>query len=110
MHCNTINPDIDPLDPLYEDDNTVNENNIDGTTVVNDSELDALYLEQICKLFVGAAHTAKSVINATSDAHQQYSQAHYEKQPYHTSILSGIGWVKELLTGHPDRIQCELGV
>jgi hypothetical protein len=92
MRHNTIDPDIDPLDPPDEDDDTVNENDIDSTTAVNDSELDALYLEQICKLFVGAAHTAKSVINATSDVHQQYSQAHYEKQPYHTSILSGIGW------------------
>jgi hypothetical protein len=34
----------------------------------------------------------------------------YVKQPYHTSILSGEGWVQELLTGHPKRIQCELGV
>ena len=31
-------------------------------------------------------------------------------QPYHTSILSGEGWVMELLNGHPDRIRCELGV
>ncbi|KAF8881079.1 hypothetical protein BD779DRAFT_1413448, partial [Infundibulicybe gibba] len=31
-------------------------------------------------------------------------------QPYHTSALSGYGWVLELLTGHPDRIRCELGV
>ncbi|KAG2746885.1 hypothetical protein P692DRAFT_201670315, partial [Suillus brevipes Sb2] len=32
------------------------------------------------------------------------------KQPYHTSALSGIGWVNKLLTGHPHRIRCELGV
>jgi len=31
-------------------------------------------------------------------------------QPYHTSILSGEGWVMELLNGHPNRIHCELGV
>ena len=24
--------------------------------------------------------------------------------PYHTSILSGQGWVEELLNGHPERI------
>lgn len=34
----------------------------------------------------------------------------YEKQPYHTSILSGEAWVQELLNGHPKRIRCELGV
>jgi hypothetical protein len=28
----------------------------------------------------------------------------------HTSSLSGIAWVTELLTGHPERIKCELGV
>ena len=30
--------------------------------------------------------------------------------PYHTSILSGEGWVKELCNGHPERIQTELTV
>jgi hypothetical protein len=30
--------------------------------------------------------------------------------PYHTSILSGAAWVAELLTGHPERIRCELGM
>jgi hypothetical protein len=30
--------------------------------------------------------------------------------PYHTSALSGEGWVHELLTGHPKRIRNELGV
>jgi len=33
-----------------------------------------------------------------------------EPEPYHTSILTGEGWVLELLTGHPERIHCELGV
>ena len=32
------------------------------------------------------------------------------REPYHTSILTGEGWVMELLSGHPDRIRCELGV
>jgi hypothetical protein len=32
------------------------------------------------------------------------------KEPYHTSILTGSGWVMELLAGHPERIRCELGV
>jgi hypothetical protein len=30
--------------------------------------------------------------------------------PYHTSVLTGAGWVHELLSGHPERIRNELGV
>jgi len=30
--------------------------------------------------------------------------------PYHTSILSGAGWMTELLNGHPERIRTELAV
>ena len=37
-------------------------------------------------------------------------EARSDPQPYHTSILSGAGWLTELLLGHPDRIRCELGV
>jgi hypothetical protein len=33
-----------------------------------------------------------------------------QPEPYHTSILTGDAWVMELLTGHPERIRCELGV
>jgi hypothetical protein len=33
-----------------------------------------------------------------------------ERIPYHTSALTGIQWVIELLEGHPERIRCELGV
>ena len=32
------------------------------------------------------------------------------KEPYHTSILTGEGWIIVLLSGHPNHIQCELGV
>ena len=35
---------------------------------------------------------------------------YYSKMPYYTSVLSGYGWVLELLNGHPERIQTELGV
>ena len=31
-------------------------------------------------------------------------------QAYHTSLLTGEGWVRELLAGHPECICCKLGV
>ncbi|KAJ7054235.1 hypothetical protein C8F01DRAFT_968295, partial [Mycena amicta] len=34
----------------------------------------------------------------------------YWKQDYHTSALSGRGWLDELIHGHPDRIKSELGM
>ena len=34
----------------------------------------------------------------------------YDKTPYHTSALTGAGWVHELLNGHPEHIHNELGV
>lgn len=37
-------------------------------------------------------------------------QSMFTKEPYHTSILTGEGWVMELLAGNERRIHCELGV
>jgi hypothetical protein len=34
----------------------------------------------------------------------------FNKIPYYTSILTGEGWVLELINGHPKCIQSELGV
>ena len=34
----------------------------------------------------------------------------FNKTPYHTSILTGEGWILELLNGHPKWIHTELGV
>ena len=59
-------------------------------------------LTQYAFLFINIILTA-----VISILHSVYSQ---EPEPYHTSILSGEGWVLELLTGHPERIRCELGV
>ena len=47
-----------------------------------------------------------TILNEISFHHSRY----YDKQPYHTSALSGSAWVLELLTGHPKHIQSELGV
>jgi hypothetical protein len=50
-----------------------------------------------------------TVLAITTEAMELASRM-YEKQAYHTSVLSGHAWVLELLNGHPDRIRCELGV
>ncbi|EGO04534.1 hypothetical protein SERLA73DRAFT_27886, partial [Serpula lacrymans var. lacrymans S7.3] len=39
-----------------------------------------------------------------------HAESMYNKQPYHTSSLTGEAWVQELINGHPDRIRSELGV
>ena len=40
----------------------------------------------------------------------KYYNCYYNKEPYHTSILSGEGWVQELLNGHSKCIHTQLGV
>jgi hypothetical protein len=50
------------------------------------------------------------IITSLIAAVTHYSMGLYNRQGYHTSSLSGIAWVLELLSGHPDRIRCELGV
>jgi hypothetical protein len=49
-------------------------------------------------------------INVLIPAVIQIIQQRYVKQPYHTSVLTGQGWVDELVLGHPLRIRTELGV
>ena len=39
-----------------------------------------------------------------------YAEQVLFKQPYHTSILSGQMWVRELLGGNPQRIKDQLGM
>lgn len=51
-----------------------------------------------------------SVILGACTSLLQIQSALRTREPYHTSILTGEGWVIELLTGHPKRIRCELGV
>jgi hypothetical protein len=50
------------------------------------------------------------LVNSLQEAITNYSRGLYDKRAYHTSALTGHAWVLELLTGHPSRIQCELGV
>jgi hypothetical protein len=53
---------------------------------------------------------AAAVIQVAGDFVRDYYVPHYFRTPYHTSALSGVGWVHELLAGHPQRIWHELGV
>ncbi|KAG2062525.1 hypothetical protein BDR04DRAFT_1170863 [Suillus decipiens] len=39
-----------------------------------------------------------------------YMALFLDKEPYHTSILSGHVWVQELVNRHPDQIKNELGM
>ena len=54
------------------------------------------------------AATAASV--AAAYAVVKYSQAYFNKLPYHNFALTGFTWILELLTGHPKCIHTELGV
>ena len=57
-------------------------------------------LQQYAVLFLSIIMTATAAVLQSLET----------REPYHTSILTGEGWVMELLSGHPDRIRCELGV
>jgi len=56
--------------------------------------------ERVRQLIAAMAYAVQLVGLATT----LYSSPHYWKQDYHTSKLSGVAWVKELLEGHPDQI------
>ncbi|KAF8493005.1 hypothetical protein F5888DRAFT_1595820, partial [Russula emetica] len=53
---------------------------------------------------------AAAVIQVAGEYVRDYYVPRHFRTPYHTSTLSGIGWVHELLAGHPQRIRNELGV
>jgi len=45
----------------------------------------------------------------TMESTEKYA-LHFKKTPFHTSILSGEQWVKELLDGHNERFYNEMGM
>jgi hypothetical protein len=53
-----------------------------------------------------AALIVSVIVSATANILQSL----YDREPYHTSALSGEAWLLELLCGHPNRIRTELGV
>ena len=62
----------------------------------------ALYQKQLNDVVVTVVTSVSQVISLAV----QWK----EPVPYHTSILTGQGWVTELLEGHPEHIWNELGV
>ena len=59
-------------------------------------------IQRYAALFISIIITATAVL-----VDSLFTQV---KEPYHTSILTGEGWIMELLSGHPNCIRCELGV
>jgi len=56
------------------------------------------HLQQYVALFLSI------ILSATTALLESYTT----REPYHTSILTGEGWVMQLLAGHPECICCEL--
>jgi hypothetical protein len=50
------------------------------------------------------------IVNVICGAAITWAEPYYEKRALHTSALTGLGWVDELIEGHPDRIRIALGV
>ena len=57
---------------------------------------------------VVVACLAATVISSLRAAVNTYKKVYYDKTPYHTSVLSGVGWLEALRTGHLERIKTEL--
>ena len=53
---------------------------------------------------------AKIFVQVVGTAALAFGGPLYNKTPYHTSALSGLDWVPELMNGHPEHIQNELRV
>jgi hypothetical protein len=109
MHPNDITTNfnmLDLLDPLDQDDIVIKEHDdsldeeSNHANAVDSNQLDINELHWIDKMFHGAAYVAMAIADAAGQVLQDHTRTHYNKQPYHTSTLSGMAWVNELLTGH----------
>ncbi|KAG6824519.1 hypothetical protein H0H92_006618, partial [Tricholoma furcatifolium] len=56
-----------------------------------------------------AAVLFKLAIGGAALAVSAHAQRYYDKQPIHTSLLTGE-WLKELMTGHPIRFYRQMGM
>jgi hypothetical protein len=69
------------------------------------------YSYEACKEIIqGILKLIQLLVTSLFDLIVATIPGHRNPQKYHTSILSGYAWVLELITGHPNRIRCELGV
>lgn len=63
-------------------------------------------LDQRRQAILGVGVVVSTIVSAAMLAAEDCA----DPMPYHTSALTGEAWVLELLNGHPDCIQCKLGV
>jgi hypothetical protein len=73
-------------------------------SVEDTEQSDLKFLQAIIQFFQHVISLASKVINIAGITVNTYTTTYYDKQPYHTSILTGVGWVNKLLNGHPERI------
>jgi hypothetical protein len=50
------------------------------------------------------------VVVVLLEALSRHLNSFHNRQPFHTSVLTGHAWVRELLSGHPGHICISLGV
>ena len=79
--------------------------NSSGLATSQDSDLDSSSIDSDLLIDIGVIFF-NLIINSTL----QYGISTYDKMAYHTSALTGEMWVLELLNGHPECIQNELGI
>jgi hypothetical protein len=64
------------------------------------------HIQHFHRLRMAAAMVAQLIVGIVI----AYMTPFLDKEPYHTSILSGHAWVLELVNGHPNWIKNELGM
>src|SRR5258708_3430052 len=66
--------------------------------------------QQLCRVHKRILRYISLFVSIILTASSTLIESVYAREPYHTSSLRGEDWVMELLAGHPERIQCELGI
>ena len=78
---------------------TMQDDNEASYTIQDDNEADRQAAQQLAmrRLYQYITLFISILITALTGILQQ--ESHHSRQPYHTSVLTGEGWVMELLTG-----------